>query len=143
MRAFGGIVAGLIVGFVAIWLVSMIGYLFYPIPTDLNPLDYDAVGVYLRAAPFGALALVVLSWFVGALAGGLVAVAIARAAWPAWLIAALVAFAGILNILMIPHPVWMQLSAVIAPAVAGLIAHHFGQRFHVPPTAPVAEAERA
>lgn len=133
MRIFGGLVAGLIAAFATVWLIGFVGHSLYPLPGDLNLADFGAVGVYIQNAPLPAMLLVILSWFGGALLGGLVAVTIARAAWPAWLVAALVAGAAILNVMMIPHPTWMQLGAVIAPALGGMLAHHFGRRYRTLP----------
>ncbi len=42
----------------------------------------------------------------------------------AWVVAGLVAVAGMVMTNMIPHPVWMQIGAVIAPLAGGLVASH-------------------
>jgi hypothetical protein len=61
-------------------------------------------------------------------------------------VAALVAAASILNILMIPHPEWMQIGAVIAPVLGGLVATHLAKgrpyRMKATPPAETANAEQ-
>ena len=121
-RLIGGIVAGILAAFATVWIVDLAGHMIYPLPSDLSMGDFEAVGGYLHSMPAGALAFVVLAWFAGALVGGLAAALISERRWTAWLIAALVALAGLLNILMIPHPVLLQIAAFVAPALGGFVA---------------------
>jgi hypothetical protein len=121
-RLLGGIVAGILAAFATVWIIDLVGHMIYPLPSDLDMRDFEAVGVYIQAMPAGALAFVVVAWFGGALAGGLVASLISERRWTAWLIAALVAVAGVVNILMIPHPVLLQIGAIAAPLLGGLAA---------------------
>jgi hypothetical protein len=124
LRTVGGIVAGTIVAFLVIWLIETAGHLLFPLPEDLDLRDPEAVAGALPSIPLAAKFIVVLAWFAGALAGGCVAKRIGRRWWSPWLIAAIVAFSGIVVIMMIPHPVWMQISAVAAPLLGGLAASH-------------------
>ncbi len=121
-RLIGGIVAGILAAFATVWIVDLAGHMIYPVPSDLNMRDFEAVGGYIRSMPAGALAFVVVAWFAGALVGGLAAALISERRWTAWLIAALVALAGLVNILMIPHPVLLQIAAIVAPALGGFAA---------------------
>jgi hypothetical protein len=124
VRIIGGIVAGAIVAVATIMLVEMIGHLIFPLPDDLALGDPEVVAGPSPTMPVAAQFIVVLAWFGGALAGGYVAKRICYRWWAAWAIAALVAAAGVVNVMMIPHPVWMQIAAVIAPLVGGLLAGH-------------------
>ena len=127
LRIILGIVGGVIAGFAAIWLTDMIGHSIYPIPSDVSIGNPEQMGALIRGMPGGAQAFVVAAWFAGALVGGIVANLIADQRWTAWVIAGFVALASILNILMIPHPEWMQISAVVAPVLGGLIAAHLAR----------------
>lgn len=127
-RIIGGIVAGLAIGLFSIWAIEMIGHLIYPLPAELNIRDPEQIETLIRTMPFGAQAFVVAAWFGGALIGSALAMRIAGRAWAAWLVAGVVAAAGIINILFIPHPVWMQISAVAAPLLGGLLGIHLGRR---------------
>lgn len=126
LRAIGGTLGGIVVAVLVILLVERIGHIFYPMPGDVDMTDPGAVGLALGAAPLAAKLIVVGAWFVGALVGALVAGLISRAYWPGWIVAGFVALGGILNIVLIPHPVWMQIAAVAAPLLGGLVAHHVG-----------------
>lgn len=127
-RLIGGIVAGILAAFATVWIVDLAGHMIYPLPSDLSMGDFEAVGGYLQSMPAGALAFVVAAWFAGALVGGLAAALISERRWTAWLIAVLVAVAGVLNILLIPHPVLLQIAAIVAPALGGLVASQLARR---------------
>jgi hypothetical protein len=65
---------------------------------------------------------VFLGWFLAAVDGGVVAAAVSRRAWTVWAVAAAVAAAGVVTVLMIPHPALQQIGAVAAPLLGGLVA---------------------
>jgi hypothetical protein len=69
MRMLMGIVAGIVVAFVCIFAVEWVGHSVYPPPPGLdlsNPADMERL---MAAMPATAKALVLVAWFVGALAG--------------------------------------------------------------------------
>jgi hypothetical protein len=132
-RLVGGIVLGIVAAFATVFCIDLIGHQIYPMPSDLNVRDPEAVGAFIRTMPPGALAIVVLAWFVGALDGGIVAGAVSRRAWTVWPVAAAVAIGGVINVLLIPHPVALQIGAVAAPLLGGLVAGLIARRFEVPP----------
>jgi hypothetical protein len=121
-RLIVGIVAGILAAFATVWIVDLAGHALYPLPSDLNIRDFEAVGAYIQSMPPGALAFVVVAWFAGALLGGLVAALVSERHWTVWLIAGLVAAAGLVNILMIPHPALLQIAAIAAPLLGGFVA---------------------
>ncbi|MFN3943624.1 MAG: hypothetical protein ACK4K7_01685 [Allosphingosinicella sp.] len=141
LKTIGGIIAGLLVGFAVIMAVETLSQSLFPRPAAVDPRDRDAVSALIRDLPAGALGLVAFAWFAGALAGGLVAGRIVRRRWAAWTIAALVALAAVANIMLFEHPDWMQVMALIAPALGGLIAGHFSPRA-VPAAAAAGETTR-
>ena len=127
VRTIGGLAAGAVAGFLTIWAIEMIGHLFYPIRSDISIGNREQLAALIRGLPLGAQAFVVAAWLGGAVVGGAVAYRISGRRWAAWAIAGLVALAAILNILMIPHPEWMQVGAVVAPLIGGLVAAHLGR----------------
>lgn len=127
VRNIGGILAGILAGFLAIWLIEMIGHVFYPLPSDITLGNREQLAALIRGMPLGAQAFVVAAWLGGALVGGAVAYRIVGRRWAPWTIAGFVALASILNILMIPHPEWMQVGAVVAPLLGGFLAAHLGR----------------
>lgn len=122
-----GIAAGILVALATVFAIDLAGHQIYPLPSDLNMDDYEAVGAYVQARPAGASAFVLIAWFLGAVDGGLVAALTSRRAWTVWPVAGMVAATGIVAVLMIPHPALIQIGTVIAPLFGGfaasLVAH--------------------
>ena len=124
VRILASIVAGTLAAFAVIWLIEFAGHAAWPVASDVEMRDPEAMARALPAIPLAAKLVVVFAWFAGSLAGGAIAKRIARAWWVAWPVAALVAFACIMIVMMIPHPVWMQVAGVAAPLLGGLVATH-------------------
>ena len=139
-RTIGGIVLGLVLGLFTIWAIEMVGHLIYPLPAELNIRDREQIETLINTMPVGAQAFVVAAWFGGALAGATAAMGISGKPWTGWLVAGLIACAGIINIVFIPHPTWMQIGAVVAPVLGGLFGIHLGRRLYRAP-APDPEEE--
>lgn len=127
MRQLLGVVLGIAVAIGVVFVVETIGHALLPVPTDYDPMTEDGAARYLREAPIAAKLGLVFGWFAGALAGGWVAVRIGGRARLAWIVAGLIALAGVANIMMIPHPLWMQVAAVTAPLLAGWLASRSGR----------------
>lgn len=124
VRILASIVAGALAAFAVIWLVEFAGHAAWPVASDVEMRDPEAAARALPAIPLAAKLVVVFAWFVGSLAGGAVAKRITGSWWAAWPVAGLVALAGIMTVLMMPHPVWMQVAAVAAPLLGGFAASH-------------------
>lgn len=124
LKLVGAIAAGVIAAFVTIVAVELLGRQAYP-TGEVDLRDSEAVAEMIASMPTGALLVVAFSWFLGALTGGSVAAVLSGRWRAAWAVGALVALAAVANILMYPHPEWMQVLAVIAPGIGAVIAGHF------------------
>lgn len=131
LKRIAGMAAGLVAAVATILLVQLLGHTVYP-TAEIDLRDHDAVAAMIAAMPLGAMLFVVFAWFAGALAGGAVAAWISGRRWTAWAVGAIVALMGIVNILTYPHPAWMQIAAVVAPALGGVVAGHLSRRRHRP-----------
>lgn len=127
MRQVLGAVLGIAVAIGVVFLVELVGHAAMPAPTGYDPMTEEGAARYLAEAPAVAKLALVFGWFAGALAGGWVAVRVGGRGWLAWIVAGLIAAAGIANIMMIEHPLWMQVAAVAAPLLAGWIASRTGR----------------
>ena len=121
-RVIAGVIAGLGVAMAAIWCIEMVNHLIHPVPADVRMSDPARLERFVLGLPIGAQLFVAGGWFVGALIGGWVAGAISRRGWAVWLIAILVAIAGIANLLYVAHPLLLQIAAIVAPLLGGLAA---------------------
>ena len=119
LRTILGIVAGVVVAFVVLMGLEMAGHAAMPPSAGLDPADPEDLKQMVASASTAAKAWVVFAWFAAAVAGGWVARRLSRASWAGWVIAGLIVVGGIANIMMIPHPLWMQIAAVAAPLLGG------------------------
>ena len=121
LRIILGIIAGVVLAFAVMMGLEMISFVVFPPPAGLDPADPEDLKRIVAAAPFAAKAWVVFGWFAAAVAGGWLARRLSRKDWAGWVIAGLIVVGGVFNFLNIPHPLWMQIAAVVAPLLGGWI----------------------
>lgn len=121
LRTVLGIVAGVVLAFAVMMAMEMVSYAAFPPPAGLDPADPEDVKRIVASASTAAKAWVVFGWFVSAVAGGWLARGLSRTRWAGWVIAGLIVIGGVANVMMIPHPLWMQIAAVAAPLLGGWI----------------------
>lgn len=102
------LVLGLIAAFVATGLIESLNMLLFPTPAGLDPQRPEDLRKLMAVMPVGAFLVVLLAWAAGSFCGSFVAVRWGpeRKFWPAWVIGSIQLLAGLLMVLMIPHPVW-------------------------------------
>lgn len=128
LKIVAGLAAGLIVALAAIYVIWLVGLQVYPLPAESGFESLESEGALIQAMPTGALLFIAAAWFGGAFIGALTASSISRRLWTGWVVAALVACISISNIVMFPHPEWMQVAAFIVPMIGGLLATHWARR---------------
>ena len=139
IRGILGIVAGVAAAVLTVMAVQALGHALYPYPADIDLNDPEQIARVFPTIPVAAKLFVVAAWFGGALVGAAVAKAMVGRSWAAWTIAGLIALGAVMNLFVIPHPVWMQLSAVVAPLLGGVIANHLVRRRTDRPVAEVSD----
>lgn len=122
LRIILGMIAGIAASFVTTLLVQMAGHAVFPPPAGLDPTDPDQIAAMMDSLPFGSLVAVVLAWGLGAFAGGSVAILVSKKNWAAWIIAFVVLALTAINLIMIPHPVWMIAAGPLVIALAAFLA---------------------
>lgn len=128
MRMALGIVAGIVVAFLCVFAVEWVGHGLYPPPAGLDAGDPADQARLMAAMPAAAKAMVLVAWFVGALAGAWTANRISGRSLAGWIVALLVIAAGIATMVMIPHPAWMWAGGIALPLLAGWIAERMSGR---------------
>lgn len=117
----------LLLGFVAmvatVMLIQMLGHALYP-PPEIDFKDSAAVAALIKTMPASALLFVVLSWSSGAFVGAGVAVRIDRehASGCAIGMGVVMTLLVIINLLMIPHPLWMNALGLLLPIPMAMLA---------------------
>jgi len=115
---------GMITAFVLVAGIEALGHKAYPPPPGLDVTNAEQLAEYMQMVPLGALAWVLAAWTIATLVGGMVACSISKgnALIYASVIGALVMAATITNLMMIPHPRWFSITAIVLIVVATLIA---------------------
>ena len=108
-------VAGVVIAVALVWLVEKIGHAVYPPPADLDFSDAEAMKAYIAALPLGALLFVAAAWFIGTLCGTCAACAIGtvKPMIFAMVVGGLMLVATIVNLAMIPHPMWLSALGIV------------------------------
>lgn len=138
LRSVLGVAAGIIAGSIIVFAVEFLGHAFFPAAIAIDKSDPEQMKRLVEVTPLGATLFVVLGWFAGAFGGGVAALMIARRWAPAaWVVAATFFGLAAMNFVAIPHPLWMQASAVIVCAIAGALSIRVMRgRYGAPPAAP-------
>ena len=119
MRKFLGVLAGLAALIATVWIVETAGHSIWPPPPGTDISDPAQLATLLDRIPLAAKLAVVTGWFLGALAGAWAAHAVSRWAPASWIVVAIGIAFGVMTLFMIPHPLWMQAAAIVAPLIGG------------------------
>lgn len=124
LRDIGATVAGLAVSIGVIMAVQTVGHSIWPPPESLDWNDAEVIRTYTSQLPFLALLFPIVSYFLGTLAGPLVASRIGTLKPIVYIgIIGIVLLAfTIANLIQIPHPAWFSIAAVAAVMIGGWLA---------------------
>ena len=130
-RKLGAFAAGVLAGFAAMLAVGFIAGMIYPLSGEVDARDPEGFASIIASAPLGARLSILLGWFAAGLAGSAVAKLVSKSRGPAWAVAAFFALFVVLNVLMLPMPTWMQVVAIAAPLLGGLLGSHVKARARI------------
>ena len=122
-----GIIIG---GACAVAILAAIGWCadqLYPPMIDIFVADETTVANLIADKTMMEKILWVAPWLLGAFGGAWLALRISDWKWAGWIVAGLMMALAISDILHLPHPVWMQASAILLPLLGGWLAarlHH-------------------
>jgi hypothetical protein len=110
-----GVIAGVIMGMFFIYVVEAIGHSIFPIPEGVDFNDPKAMEAFIADAPLGSLLFVILAYIVGSFLAGLFTRIISKrqGKYLPLVSGAILMAAGIMNVVMIPHPLWMTILAIV------------------------------
>lgn len=122
------VVAGVILAGIVVYAVEAIGHQVYPPPAGLDMKNMEAMKNYVATLPMGALLFVLLAYVLGSFAGGWLAAKIARSSQihVPLTVGGVQLFFGLINLLMIPHPLWFAIAAVIVFLPAAFLGGKLG-----------------
>ncbi|WP_380878941.1 hypothetical protein ACFB49_19450 [Sphingomonas sp. DBB INV C78] len=122
LKLFLGIAVGIVIAFMTVAIAESVGHQLYPLPASIDPRDAAQLAGVMDAVPFGAKAVVLAAWFLGALIGGYLANRIADRAIAGWVVAAAVILSAVATMLVIPHPLWMWAGGMVLPVLAAWLS---------------------
>ena len=124
-----GIIAGVIVGGIVIGIVEMAGHMIFPPPEGVDLKNPGELQNIMSEIPLGAKIAVLVAWFIGITAGGVVARIIThKAGFASWIVAALLFGAAAYTMTKIPHPSWMIVGAVAVTLLGAFLANKLTPR---------------
>lgn len=123
-----GVIAGVIVGGLVVFVVELIGHSLFPPPAGTDLSDPEAVKRLISTLPTGALIMVLVGWLLGSFAGAWTANRIARTTIAGWIVAGLFVLLTAYNFTIIPHPAWMMAAGIAIPLAAAATASRAGTR---------------
>jgi len=115
LRDLGCVIGGAVAGVIVIAVVETVSSMIYPLPSGFDPGDMEALKAHAAQLPLGAFLLVLAGWGGGNLLGSWLAtrVAPARHSHPGVIVGVILLAAGIANMLMLPHPAWFWVAALV------------------------------
>ena len=127
-RKIAAVLLGVAVAVAIVAAVEALGHAVYPVPADIDFNDPVRFQEYVSGLPAGAFLFVLGSWVLWTLIGGLLACFVARERpfLYAMIVGGAILATTVVNLIIIPHPLWFSATAVIAIAIVsyltGLIA---------------------
>jgi hypothetical protein len=115
-RGFGAVLLGLIVAIVLLMVLQLgMGALFPP-PEGADLSDPAVMTAHVASMPARAFLLLIAIYFTSGLAGGWVAARVARQtpAFHGAVVGLIFMLAGLMNVMSIPHPLWVAAGSLIA-----------------------------
>ena len=122
LRNIGAVILGLIVGMIVNMLILQINSLFFPLPENVDPTDYEALKTAMQSQPALAWIGVMAAHLGQAFVGGWVAarMGISRPVLLALIVGGLSLAGGIANAVMLSTPAWTWIEMPLYLVVAWL-----------------------
>ncbi len=119
LRIILGIVIGIALGIGVVMAGDALNHRFFPPPPEVQITNPEAIRDYMQTAPVLSLLGLPVTWTIAALAAAFAAAKIGARRWTGWLAGCILFAATGLNLVMIPHPLWMLIAAIVfVPAAA-------------------------
>lgn len=115
LKTFIAVVAGLFAGVAVVMGGDYLGSLFFKMPDGIDMSDSRAVEELMKTVPVATKLVMLGGWLLSALVGGFVAGKIDSANWKrtALITGSIQLIGAVVNMVMIPHPVWMMIIALL------------------------------
>ena len=117
MKKVLAIIAGVVSGFLIVFVGDAVIHALHPMPLGLNYMDKTVMMNYVENIPKYLLVMMVCFWALSAFIGGLVATLIEKVQWKSACMSTggILLAAAMLNLIMTApsHPLWMWVAALV------------------------------
>lgn len=130
IRKILAVLGGLFSGGLMISLVEMVAHQLHPVPAGMKMDDLAAMAEHAGKAPLSAQIVVLIGYALGAITAGYISTIIAKDAKKiyALICAALFFVSTIINLSMIPTPVWFWIIALLLWTPLALFGYKLASR---------------
>jgi hypothetical protein len=105
-----------LIAFVAIvWIGDAISHALYPAPAGMDPNNMDSIRAYMDQLPLVAFVIMMLGHAVATFAAVWIVARWTGNSTACIVITVLLTLSGISNLIMLPHPAWFWMDALIYP----------------------------
>jgi hypothetical protein len=108
-----GVIIGVVLGVGIVMAGDWINHRLWPPPPEVQVTNPEAIRDYMANAPITSLLGLPATWAIAALAAAFAGAKIGARAWAGWIAGGLMFAATLANLAMIPHPLWMLISALV------------------------------
>ena len=115
LKNFLSVLAGVVSGMALIMIFEPLEMRFYPLPPGTDIYNPEALKQAMSHMPTGAFLFLLGSYGLASLAGGMVATLLSgrKKNAPALITGSVLTFGGIMNLCMLPHPIWFMIVNVL------------------------------
>ena len=120
------ILTGVIAGALVIGVVEMFSNSMFPMPSDIDYSDREALVEHISTLPITAFIIVLIAHAFGALVGGFIASKMAKVQkkGAATFTGLILLLAGVLNLVSIPHPLWFSIIDIILYTPMAILGYY-------------------
>lgn len=138
LRTLLGIIVGLVTAMLLIFALEAAGMLVFPPPPGSQLNNEADLARLVAQSSTGKKAWVVFGWALASFVGGWVAARIGRRhpRFAALGVAALIMVGTVMNAMVIPHPMWMNVLGVLLPVPLALLGARLARPGHADPGTP-------
>ena len=126
LRIVVGVLIGAALGVGVVMLGDWINHQLWPPPPEVQVTNPEAIRAYMQVAPVTSLLGLPVTWTIAAFAAGFAAAKIGARTWAGWIAGGLMFAATLANLMMIPHPLWMLLAALVFVPLAAWFGARLG-----------------
>lgn len=130
LRSVLGVVVGVVVALAIIVGFDFLSSSLFPLPPGVDPMDPAALQAIVDQIPAAAFLIILMGWAAASFFGAWLAARIAgRAPFVhGMIVAVLLLIAGVMNMMLVPHPIWVWILGVAAFLGFGYLGSRLAER---------------